>query len=78
MSTCRSCGQQIDWVKTVHGKNMPVDGDYIPYDDADIGTVIITDGGNVYKVAEGRSYPTVEGRVSHFSTCPQAEEWRKK
>lgn len=25
MSICRGCGREIDWIRTVAGKNMPVD-----------------------------------------------------
>lgn len=25
MSICRGCGQEIDWIRTKAGKNMPVD-----------------------------------------------------
>lgn len=25
MSICRGCGREIDWIRTVAGKNMPAD-----------------------------------------------------
>lgn len=76
MSVCRSCGQEIDWVLTSKGKKMPVDPEYIWYDEADSGTVIVTDGGVVYVVSSSRSFPSVKGRISHFATCPNANDWR--
>ena len=78
MSICRSCGAQIDWVKTTAGKNMPVEGEHVEYNDAEEGMVLITDGGNVYKVTPDKHLPSVKGRISHFSTCPNADDWRKK
>lgn len=78
MSYCRSCGQPIDWVKTTKGKNMPVEGDYIFYDDLSAGEIIITDGGNLYTKKKDDSAPSVRGRISHFAICPQADEWRKE
>lgn len=78
MSVCRSCGEPIDWVKTPKGKNMPVEGLYLRYDDLSPGETIITDGGNVYVKSIDKEFPSVKGRISHFSTCPQGDEWRKK
>jgi len=78
MSRCRSCDQPIDWVKTAAGKNMPVEGMHIKYDDLSPGEVIITDGGNVYKKIKDDNLPNVKGRISHFAVCPQADQWRKK
>ena len=77
MSVCRSCGQQIEWIKTTKGKNMPVDSEYVDYEEADNGTILVTDGGNVITVNEHQNMPNVKGRISHFATCPQANEWRK-
>lgn len=78
MSICRSCGQTIEWIETRQGKKMPLDPEYIEYDEADPGTVLITDGGNTYVVEDEQSYPNVRGRISHFASCPQAKVWRKK
>lgn len=77
MSQCRSCGAEIDWVKTKSAKNMPVEGDYIPFDDLKPGEVIITDGGVVYKKQEWQRLPSVKGRISHFAVCPEADAWRR-
>lgn len=77
MSTCRSCGQVIDWIKTDKGKNMPLDPEYVCWDEADDGTVIVDDSGHVLTVNSLQRCPNVRGRISHFATCPQAGEWRK-
>ena len=76
MSKCRSCEQSIDWVRTVSGKNMPVDPDYIQHDEVKPGTVLVTDGGNVITVKAGDRRPNIKGRISHFATCPEANQWR--
>ena len=57
---------------------MPVDPDYVDYVDAESGMVLISDGGNVYKVDHNKNYQSVRGRISHFATCPQSDTWRKK
>lgn len=77
MSTCRSCGAQIDWVKLTSGKNHPVEGEYIKHDEAENGDRLVTDGGNVYAVDRSKSFPNVKGRISHFSVCPDADKWRR-
>ncbi len=77
MSLCRSCGQKIDWIKTERGKNMPVDPDYLHWNDAEDGDVIIDASGHVLTVNSKLSRPNVKGRMSHFATCPQADRWRK-
>lgn len=78
MSTCRSCGQVIDWVKTTKGKMMPVDPEYYHYNDLKPGDIIITDGGNTHTKREGCSFTNLKGRISHFSSCKDADKWRKK
>ncbi len=78
MANCRSCDAVIDWIKTPGGKNMPVEGDYIKFDDLSVGEVIISDSGNVYKKQADQRMPSVKGRISHFATCPNANDWRNK
>ena len=77
MSLCRSCGAKIKWIETKNGKKMPVDPDYIDYEDAEVGDLLILDSGESIKVGPD-SLLSYQGRVSHFSTCPQGDVWRKK
>jgi hypothetical protein len=79
MSTCRSCGQRITWLKTPGGKAMPVDED--PVED---GNILIDVEhcqlvARVYGSAEmaRKAAPEEPRYVSHFQTCPQAPEWRR-
>lgn len=69
MSRCKSCGAEIDWVKTRSGKFMPID----------MGKRF---GGNVEFGDDGMpsivpALPDVERFVSHFTTCPDANEHRR-
>jgi succinylglutamate desuccinylase len=77
MTLCKSCNAKIDFIKTTAGKWMPVDPDYVDYEDAENGDVLITDGGVVYTVDHQKNYTSVSGRVSHFATCPNADKHRK-
>ena len=86
MASCRSCGAEMVWGKTVAGKSIPLDandfGDPIPKKE---GNVRLTgrrrDGVpevEIVKKADGGLFGDEPRFVSHFATCPQAEQWRGK
>lgn len=75
---CRSCGKFIEWVKTTKGKNMPCDPEVLSHDEMNNGDVLVTLGGHVQRVDRSKSFPSLRGRVSHFATCPNANEWRRE
>lgn len=77
MATCRSCGAEVEWVVLKSGKRNPLDPDPV-------------DGGNIrvtgtHTDEQGRTSPLAEyvgngkgDRVSHFATCPNAAQHRRK
>mgnify|MGYP000211004546 CR=1 FL=1 len=72
MSACRSCGAQIVWATTGHGKAMPLDAE--PAADGNVrldrGVAVVL--GDLERTAHaGPLYR------SHHSTCPQAKDWRR-
>ena len=67
MATCKGCGAEILWLKTMTGKTMPVD---IPPEKR---IVIIYD-----RVIGEERGEVKDSYVSHFATCPQADAFRKK
>lgn len=74
---CRSCGAPIKWVLTTTGKNMPLDP--IPTVDGNCWVERWDHGVPVVQVTSG----FVPGRIpmrytSHFASCPNADEWRKR
>lgn len=72
MSKCRSCGAEVIWVRTVNNKNMPVDVNKVQH-----GNIILDDDASGYTVAT--VVKAGEGDyVSHFSTCGEAADWRKR
>lgn len=80
MSTCRSCHQRITWLRTPGGKAIPVDED-----PSDEGNILIDVErcqlvAKVFKNADAaREFAPEEPRyLSHFVTCPQAGEWRRR
>lgn len=78
---CKGCGQPIVWIKTETGKNMPCDPDTVVYwAKAKAAGKVITPNGEVIScVFEGDlSKATGIGYISHYATCPQAAQFRKR
>ena len=67
MSNCRTCGAPILWAVTGQGKRMPLDVDRRP--------VLVVEG----ELDDGTAIVSQQaGYTSHFATCPQADDWRRK
>ena len=63
MPNCRTCNKEIFWLKTQAGKIMPVDAETVPKKGTgDIATIIFDP----------------KTMTSHFITCPQANQHRRK
>lgn len=75
MSSCRSCGGEIRWAKTAHGRNMPLDADPAP-DDVHAGFVL-RDGGKLALSVTRDMTPGETLYLSHFATCPNADQHRR-
>ena len=70
---CRSCGQQVIWIKTVAGKNMPCNPQLVTYRQGNGREKIVTPNGEVHSaeiVESGTPNATGIGYISHFATCP--------
>lgn len=69
LGRCQSCGAEVIWVRTERGKRMPLDRE----ESMERGALlfVIDDKGVAHRSQTGRGYQ------SHFSTCPQADRWRK-
>lgn len=74
MAKCSSCGADIFWSVTSTGKKIPIDSE--PRKD---GNIFISNESAVYITANSpESEATTPRYVSHFATCPQSKDWRKK
>ena len=76
MSRCRSCGAPIIWAVTKSGRSMPLDEATDP-----AGNVLLLENGNclvpapeddVWEAAGGTRH------TSHFATCPNADQHRRR
>ena len=73
MSTCSSCGAEILWAVTEKGRRIPLDVAVI--DPPHPGLMVFTPGSSpAVAVALGKERTL---HVSHFATCPNAEQHRK-
>ena len=78
---CRGCGREIAFIKTINGKSIPVDPEPIEFiPELDYDKFVLMDGtverGQAVEKA-GRNETRI-GYRSHWSTCPNAEDFRKK
>lgn len=88
-ATCRSCAAPIEWAVTDNGRSMPLDvgsfadGRLVVVGRKSNALVIVSLTGaqlERLRVAEaaGDGNVVLELRRSHFQTCPQAYDWRRK
>lgn len=83
ISKCKACQADIRWIRSKAGKSMPVDPSEFPVVPDDDGNVwAVTDDGEVFRGRTcSESYEAerwVYAMVSHFATCPNADQFRKR
>lgn len=78
MARCRSCGAEILFIKTSGGKLTPVNADPVRFDFQLGGKDrIVTGNGEVITGVISESGEE-KGYVSHFATCPDANQFRRR
>lgn len=79
---CKACDAPIVWIGTPVGKFIPCDPGLVPYVQETGGKdSVVTDAGEVIRCRldlKPGEYPTGLARISHWSTCPCADQFRKK
>jgi hypothetical protein len=77
---CRSCGQPVEWVQTIHGKWIPVDRQPVDGGNLKIDRSTKPPGASVIRHAN-QPCLSPEGEtlrfVSHFATCDHASQCRR-
>lgn len=76
MAKCSKCNNPIKWIKLKSGKNNPVDPELYNIQDnlVEKDLIVVNEAtGEVGKLSKLEN-----GYISHFSTCPYAENFRKK
>lgn len=80
MAVCRSCGADILFIRLKSGKYNPVDNAKRTFKEGAGKEIFITTKGEVL-TGEPMSFEdgaNREGYISHFATCPFANQYRKK
>jgi hypothetical protein len=78
MAICRKCGKEIRFIKLKSGKYNPVDPQKRTIIQSSGPETLITDAGDIIR----GTFCSIEGGangcgyISHFATCPAAEEFR--
>ncbi len=75
---CRSCGAGMVWAVTSHGKAMPVDHKPAPQGEFRLRTLPDEPAPLAEWVPWSQRMPGDELYKSHFATCPNANEHRKR
>jgi hypothetical protein len=75
MAVCRSCGTPVRWVRIEpKGRRMPIDVDPVEWGNLIfVGPDLVAAVGQPTLLDPG---PTGDRYVSHFATCPDADDWR--
>jgi len=72
-SQCRSCGAPIFWAETEHGNRMPLDAEAVRPESKN--TFVLRQG--VAVAVPPLVYFNEPHYISHFATCPHADQHRK-
>ena len=72
ITNCRSCGDYLFWSVTERGKRMPMD-----LEPTGLGKFVLEDEDDREPKALFRPTDNSPKYQSHFSTCRDAEAWRR-
>lgn len=75
LERCRSCGAKVFWARTTQGALMPVD-----FEENQGGNIVINDDGKIVVLRKDlfEDIKDVPRYNSHFATCPNAYQHRRK
>lgn len=77
MSRCKSCGAEIVWIKMRTGKSMPCDAMPHYFREEDGGGITFVTPDGLVKHGEPDEFGE-RGYISHFATCPNADQHRRR
>ena len=80
-SRCKACGAPIVWIKTRSGKTMPCDAKPLNYVvSPGAARKIVTPAGDVIscEITENPEDAAGFGYNPHWSTCPNADSFRRR
>lgn len=75
VSRCRSCGAPIVWAVTERGRRMPLDAQPVVAGNIEVSR---RPDGAILATVRAEAQGEAQRYVSHFSTCPQAGQHRRR
>lgn len=75
MATCKSCGAEIEYIKTPGGKAHPIDA---KPEKRWIEQFIKAQYEDHLEIPSRYSWTLMDAYISHFATCPQSKDWSGK
>jgi len=81
MPKCKGCGAEIIWIGTLGGKSIPCDPQPVAYwEKPKAKGKIVTKNGMVLscEFSGDLNKATGIGYISHWSTCPKANDFKRK
>lgn len=78
LKRCRSCNATVFWCRTRYGKRQIVNSQPVDAGDSLAGKLVIGADEVVYPATEDDVAAKRPLYVSHFSTCPHANQWRNR
>ncbi len=74
ISTCKACNREILWLQNINTKKVsPIDAR--PKID---GNILILEDEETYRIVKNTEHHHGDLHTSHFATCPNASEFRRK
>ena len=82
MPKCKACKAEIRFIKLKSGKAIPVNPSPAYIEDGNGKEIIITDDGRIsngrLEIVTSQNQFLTRGYISHFATCPFANNFRRR
>ena len=82
MAKCKGCGAEIRFIKLKSGKAIPVNPAPVFIEDKNGSEIIVTTDGRIsngrQEIVTSQNQFLTRGYISHFATCPFADQLRRR
>lgn len=82
MAKCKGCGAELKFIKLKSGKAIPVNPTPVFIEDKNGSEIIVTTDGRIsngrQEIVTSQNQFLTRGYISHFATCPFADQLRRR
>ena len=82
MAKCKGCGAELKFIKLKSGKAIPVNPTSVFIEDKNGSEIIVTTDGRISngrkEIITSQNKFLTRGYISHFATCPFADQLRRR